>query len=220
MIQLTQTGTRVDLSTAELALCREEFDRRHWLQFPHFVEPELLELLLSRIKLESFTARTDEGIAAEEFLREDFTVALLHLMVNDRKLHEAVEQITHCGRIGCFTGRLYRLVPGAGHFDSWHDDLRDARLVALSVNLSREPYLGGDLQIRNRGSDQILQRVRNAELGQAVLFRLSPDLEHRVSPVEGQITRMAFAGWFRSHPDFQSRAKGSLASLREISIPG
>jgi hypothetical protein len=219
MIQLTPMGTCVSLSSAELAKLRHEFDCRHWVQFPQFIEPGLLDTLLSRMERGSFSERTDEGIASEACLDEgDVAVNSLILMANDGKLHNVVEQITGCGPIGCFTGRIYRLVPGAGHIDSWHDDLRDTRLVALSVNLSRQPYEGGDLQIRRKSSGERLEKVRNTSLGQAVLFRISPELEHRVAPVEGRNPRTAFAGWFRAQPNYESRVMERLSLLR-ASIP-
>jgi hypothetical protein len=214
MIQITRTGTVVDSTPAELSALRVEFHRRNFLQFTNFVEPQLLEFFLSRIEIAPFAVGTDEGIGSEDCMNDAVTAGSLVLLTNDRRLHEVIEQVTGCERIGSFQGRVYRMVPGAGHSDSWHDDLTDTRVAALSVNLSREPYSGGDLQIRRRSSGQILECIRNAELGQAVLFRLSRELEHCVAPVEGRLPRTAFAGWFKSQPDFQSVTKQRLSAIR------
>jgi hypothetical protein len=213
-IQMTRIGTIADHAPTELAALRAEFHRRNFLQFPNFIEPQLLEFFLSRIEVAPFALGTDEGIGSEDCMNDAVTAGLLVLLTNDRKLHEVVEQVTGCDRIGSFEGRVYRMVPGAGHSDSWHDDLVDTRVAALSVNLSREPYSGGDLQIRRRSSGQILECIRNAELGQAVLFRLSNELEHCVAPVEGRLPRTAFAGWFKAQPDFQSVTKQHLSAIR------
>jgi Rps23 Pro-64 3,4-dihydroxylase Tpa1-like proline 4-hydroxylase len=66
----------------------------------------------------------------------------------------------------------------------------------MSLNLSPEPFEGGALQIRETDSKKILFEIANTGLGNAVVFRVDPRLEHRVSPVAGKVPRTAFAGWF------------------------
>ena len=78
------------------------------------------------------------------------TLARLLLLVNDERMLDVVRSITGCGPIGHFDGRVYRLEPSSDHYDSWHDDLGDGRLVAMSINLGRQPYEGGALEIRDR----------------------------------------------------------------------
>ena len=95
------------------------------------------------------------------------------------------------------------MVPGAGHYDSWHTDASQARMVAMSVNLGTDPYRGGRLQIRDADTRRILHEVANVGDGDAVLFRISRQLAHRVTPVEGTVAKTALAGWFRAEPDYQ-----------------
>jgi hypothetical protein len=123
-------------------------------------------------------------------------------LMNDRRLFELVEEITGCGPIGSFTGRLYRMMPQRNDYASWHDDLAYHRLVAISINVSTGAYLGGILQIRNRESGVIISEVQNIQPGDAIVFRLSPDLEHRVTEVSGGVSRTAYSGWFCSQPVF------------------
>jgi hypothetical protein len=51
--------------------------------------------------------------------------------------------------------------------------------------------------------------VHNTALGDAIVFRLSDRLVHRVSDVTGPVAKTSFAGWFRSvlrfSDDFRSR---------------
>jgi hypothetical protein len=44
--------------------------------------------------------------------------------------------------------------------------------------------------------------IENPHLGDAVVFRIGPEFEHRICPVEGDVFRTAFAGWFYATPDF------------------
>jgi hypothetical protein len=137
----------------------------------------------------------------------------MHILLNGQAVFALVRQITGCSRIGCFQGRIYRCVPGSDHHDAWHDDLGNNRLVALTINLSPAPYAGGVLQIREALSKTMLQEVPNTVLGDGVLFRLDPSLEHRITELQSGPPKTAFAGWFHSQPDF-------LARLRSRSAPG
>ena len=79
----------------------------------------------------------------------------------------------------------------------------DNRLVALSVNLTSERYEGGELQIRDAASGEVTAEVGRTAVGDAVIFRIAERLRHRVSPVRGDVPRIAFAGWFKSAPSFR-----------------
>ena len=146
-------------------------------------------------------------------MRPNFTNSLLHFLINNQSLFDVMQKITGCAPIGCFEGRVYRVVPNSGHHDAWHSDMVDHRLVALSINLSEEVYSGGVLQIRGRNSKRILCEVANTGLGDAIIFRLAGHLEHRITEVEGTVAKTAFAGWFKSQPSFLSLLKGASASL-------
>jgi hypothetical protein len=127
--------------------------------------------------------------------------ALLLFLCNDVALFELVRAITGCDRIGAFGGRVYRMLPGAEHEGTWHDDLAEGRMVTLSINLGDAPYSGGVLEIRDRQSKRVLQRVANTGFGDAVIFRIGRELQHRVTAVEGSVPKTAYAGWFVSDPD-------------------
>lgn len=43
---------------------------------------------------------------------------------------------------------------------------------------------------------ELLQEVRNTGFGDALLFRISENLVHRVQGVTGEHPKIAFAGWF------------------------
>jgi hypothetical protein len=111
-----------------------------------------------------------------------------------------VETLTGCAPIARFSGRVYRMIPGPQHYDSWHSDSEEERLIGLSLNLSEEVFAGSIFQLRAVGSDRVLCEVANTGFGDAVLFRIAPDLLHRITPLEGAVPKTAYAGWFRSSP--------------------
>jgi len=189
---------------------RADFEARHYFRIPNFLAPELLDFVQSEIDRGEFYGRVHQNIGNDLCLRGNAAFGALLFLFNDETLFRIVREITGCPQIGCFDGRIYRVIPGEGHSDSWHDDRIDQRLVGMTVNLSKQEYAGGILQLRDVASGKI-EEVSNAGSGDAVIFRLSDTLEHRITALEGKAQKTAFAGWFRAEPDFLSLLKRRTA---------
>jgi hypothetical protein len=92
-------------------------------------------------------------------------------------------------------------------------------MVAMSINLSAKPYSGGVLEIRTRESGKVLHRTANTGPGDAILFRVAPGLQHRVTAVEGEVPRTAYAGWFIAGTDFALLRPETFAASESESDP-
>jgi hypothetical protein len=136
-------------------------------------------------------------------------------IANDPALFEVVQAITGCPRIGYFEGRVYRMVPGAGHESAWHTDLVNDRLVAMSVNLG-PPYQGAALEIRDTSSGET-RRMANTGPAETVLIRLAPGIEHRVTRLEGDSVKTAFVGFFVWAPE---RAQARASTPLHLALAG
>jgi hypothetical protein len=204
VIRITRLGARRSGSPDDRDRLREEFERRHCVRLPGLLDPDLLQAVQREVERAAFYERVHEGIGANRELCMAHGTAdgLLHVLLNAPELFRVIEEVTGCDPVGCFIGRVYRMVPGAGHHDAWHDDVGDRRLVAMSLNLSTATYSGGLLQLRDRESGRLLHEVANVGSGDAIVFRLAPHLQHRVSLVEGTVPKTAFAGWFKGAPQF------------------
>nr|MBI3614216.1 2OG-Fe(II) oxygenase [Nitrospirota bacterium] len=208
MIQLTRSSTICTHSPSELDDLRQLFDRQHCVRLPQLLEPSLLQFIQRQIEQTAFdefidvNAETGQPWGCEWRLRRGTTWGLLHLLANDPRLFQIIRQITGCAPIGCFSGRVYRVVPGHNHYDSWHDDCSDHRMIAMSINLSTEIYSGGVLQLRNVSSGEVIHEVANTGFGDAIIFRIDESLEHRLTDVAGTSAKTAFPGWFCSQPNF------------------
>ncbi len=215
MIQLTRCGLVFSGGAEDLKNLRMDFDQQHCVRLPQILGPDMLQLVQAQIDRGAFLERvyhasgTPTPVALS--LKGDPAYALLHFLVNDVRLFQIVQQISGCGPIGCLRGEVYRMVPGYGHLDSWHNDLSDNRMLTMAINLSTEIYCGGLLQIRETESGRIVYEVANTGFGDGILFRIGPHLEHRVTSVEGTAARTAFAGWFLPEPDYRSWYKKELA---------
>jgi hypothetical protein len=216
MIQLDRAGAGTataairPASDAELLALRAEFDERHAVVVPGLFGPDLLAEVQAELDRAPFEQRDYDGLAGELALDESVPlVARLLFLVNDPQLFRAVHAITGIGPLARFDGRVYRRVAMPEHYDNWHDDLHDPNhLVTMSVNLSRAPYGGGVLHLRRKGEDDPIATLHNTGPGDAILFRIAPELEHRVTSISGGV-KTALAGWFAATPPwpFPARAR-------------
>ena len=211
MIQLTTTGVRIARDDAWAAQ-QQEFAQRHCVVLEGFLGESILCHIPRMLEQGEFYLRDDfddkgQAIARELTMRRSEALPqMLFYFLNQPRLREAIAELTGCEKtIRTFTGRCFKHLPGVDHFDSWHGDVKDERLCALSINLSREPFEGGNLQIRSRRIREVFQTVGADRFGDACLFRIDDSLQHRILPVRGTAPRCRYAGWFR--------AQGSLSEM-------
>jgi hypothetical protein len=215
LLRLTASGLKATPSADDWAAAREQFAARHWLKLPGFLDDTLRARVLDLIDRAAFYERVHPNIGTELCVEPGALTGTLAFLMNDPGLFERIRDLTGCDPVGCFDGRIYRLVPGAGHYDSWHSDLGMTRMVALSLNLGREPFQGGALQIRRADSTEVLADVFNPTPGDAIIFRVHQDLRHRVEALTGTVPRTAWAGWFCQQPSYAElwarRRQGDLS---------
>jgi hypothetical protein len=202
---LTIRRHRLDLGVddAGIETLAARFASEHVLHLPRFLDRDLLATFDARLPAARFRTRVEDGIAIEDGLDDDALVGLLMMAMNDPALFEVIRRLTGCGRIGRFTGRVQRrgVSDGTRHYYPWHTDATEGRLVGMTVNLGREAFTGGTLQMRRVGTEAIVAEADNRTRGDAFLFRISPEFEHHVTPVISG-SRMVLAGWFRDAADF------------------
>jgi hypothetical protein len=210
LLRLTQERTVIAGTSADLLDAAASFRERGYIKLSSFLGPSLLASILDAVDSATFYEREHHGIGKELCATPGPVTGVLELLMNDPTLFDVVRQVAGCPAIGCFRGRLYRLAPSTGHYDSWHDDVGETRLLACAINLGRETFDGGELQIRRAGAAEILSEVHNTRAGDAVIFRVDPALQHRVTPVRGTTPRTAYAGWFCAEPSFRDELVRTL----------
>jgi len=211
MIRVGETATHRTGDAAEVAALRTRFRERHAVRLPGFLEPTFLAKLQSRLHAATFVPKSHDGIGHELVCWDSPAADALLFVLNDPGLFRLVTELTGVGPIGCFIGRIYRMTAAAAHHEAWHSDVGDHRLMALSVNLSEEPYRGGTTLLREQGRPETEQTLENTTPGDAVLFRIDPALEHCITDVEPGPPKTAWAGWFRSEPSFRDVLAGKSA---------
>ena len=205
VVQVGRSGIRTG-DPALRARVRAEFDDRHLVRLPAFLEPDLLERLAAQMERATWVERRHNGEDEHEWAADlkvdDAFSSTVMFLLNDSSLFEEIDALTGCGPFSCFVPNVYKVDPAEGHYDSWHDDVARGGRVALSINLGRTAYEGGALQVRRKQTTTILHEIRNSRFGDALLLRIAPDLEHYLTPVTGSVPRVAAAGWFQAAPSY------------------
>lgn len=206
ILQINRFDTVLKASEEDLTRIQAEFNEKHCVIFPKLLAPDLVQSVLRGIEQAEFNLTDNVNMIAKDIHipQEDPTNYLMNFLMNNETLSNTVQRVTGCSQFGMYLGRIYRMMPTHDHYDSWHDDLVFNRVAAMSINLTPEPYAGGTVQFRERKSGRIVNEVHNVGLGDAMIFRIAPYLEHRVTPVTGTVPRTAFAGWFESKPTYRT----------------
>src|SRR5262245_33726183 len=215
-LQLTRRGLVWDDSHAARLI--DEFQRFQSLVLPGFLEPALLERVQRGVQQAEFAEHHHE-LFVELSMRPHASLDLLLFLVNDEALFRLVERLAGSEQVRTFIGRVYRNMPSR-HSSIWHEDTLYDRKIGMSINLTEGCFEGGRFEIRDAASRRVLNSIANVGRGDAILFGISEKLEHRVTPVEGQIPKTAFAGWFCSAPDYFETLRSNLpGQLRASGSP-
>ena len=199
MLQLTRNGLVLH---GQLDVLRERFITNHCVVLEKLLEPALLEKLQRQIEQAPWRSTTYGNVGTELTLDDPVTVHILLFLLNRAEFLDAIRIITGCEEISDFHGRVYRLAAGPQSQLSWHTDIdpepQEQRHVGLSINLSTDVYGGGTFELRDRLTKAPLAQINNTGFGDALLFRVSNNLEHRVTEVVDKVAKTACAGWFRA----------------------
>jgi hypothetical protein len=193
--QITAHGA-TPAAAGTVASLQREFRAHCCARIRGLIEPGLLARLQAQVARASFVDRAHGAISTELCMARNACLGTLNFLANDPAVLRFVEDVTGCRRLTSFVGRVYRLEASRGHHDSWHADVAAGHEVGMSVNLGAEPFDGGVFEIRRVGTTQPLASHANVGPGDAILFSIAGDLEHRVTPMRGAATKTAFAGWF------------------------
>lgn len=202
-IQIQRSRLAISASPAEIEAMAEAFGQRHAMVFPQLIEPELLVQIQDAVERASFEPRHHHDIGEELCMAyESLALQMLLLLANRPQMLDLIQRITASPQLGQFSGRVYRFPPRPEFFEPWHDDATRGRQIGMSVNLGKEPYEGGEFELR--AGETTIFHVANTVPGNALLFRVRPGLQHRVTAMSGAVPKTALAGWFIEKANSQS----------------
>jgi 2OG-Fe(II) oxygenase superfamily len=206
MVQITQNNFIANDET-KIKPWQKEFEQEHCIVIPNLLDKKWVGKIMDSLEKAEFFENehlTDDNIvfANDQTIKgNNMALHQINFLLNNSSLFRTIEMITKSKGIQGFSGRIYRNMPEKEHHLDWHDDTEDKnRIIAISINLSRNKFAGGLFQIRDKATKKIFREVSCGNPGDAHIFRVSPQLQHRVLPTTGEFPRMAAAGWFINKP--------------------
>lgn len=190
--------TRLGSAGDEAALAAR-FASSRAIALPGFLAPELLQQLARLWQAAEFTPDNIGRVGRRTIETPARTSVALRFALGRRALFRWLEQLTGCRPLNGVTGAVVRMRQGEDEQLNWHDDAArkfQDRVLAVTINLGDAPYRGGDFEMRRRGQTALCCRHHHAAPGEALVFEVSPTLQHRVTPLIEGGPRTIFAGWF------------------------
>lgn len=194
-----------DPATTHFQGLRQEFAETGVITVKHFFPPQLYDKVcqaLAQAQFERSTYRVDhlgQQSLVDEMVTFDPWFDRLTLLLNSADLIGALRSLTRIPDLGRYSGRIYKMLPHSAQQLEWHSDHNHGKRLAISVNVSPRAFEGGELEYRHILS-QKTQRLHNTGPGDAVIFRIDGDHEHRVLPVSGTEPKCAVTGWYFDGP--------------------
>lgn len=198
--------TNIFINSNNIQYYQEEYAKTGSFLLSGFLHAGALNNILRKLKEVRFETKFEideqNKFGKTLFVPQNNPVLFIfQLLLNNIELFSVLQNITGCDNIGNFVGRIHRSEEGGQHGIEWHGDNSDNRLLAMTLGLDTCDYSGGKLQMRETGSEKIIREFGHINAGDAVIFKISPGLQHRLTVLEtGQ--RTVGVGWFRSEPDF------------------
>lgn len=220
LVKLTRRGTVVATRNPDAwAAHRQTFEQQHCVLLPQLLDPAVIAYALSTVAdkrglhthEDTSTKDGKAGTYARErrFGRDHPLNAMFYVLLNQRPFLQAVDEICGCGdKLRC-AGRYFEMHPPDG-FQDWHQDDCGARLLGIAINLSPQPFAGGQFQLRHMETKQIFATI-GGQLGDCHLFRIHPRLSHRTTRLEGTAPRCVYAGWITGEQAWEDDLPAGLA---------
>ena len=190
-VGLTQTEFAADEQEA-----REIFARFHALHFGRLLAPELQQTVLGLCATGRFEPGEKDAPGFREVEAPQRAGRVLNVALDRPPLLRWLERVTGCETLSSLEGRVSQTLHRPGDELYWHDDFVETqgRQLAIVINLSTEPFEGGEFALRRKGGDVLFEHCYR-ELGSAMIFKVDRALEHRVRPLTAGGPRRVFAGW-------------------------
>ncbi len=179
--------------------CAAQFAQGRAMLCRSAVAPGFLGRLLALCNGGHFVSDAVEGLGHREVEKPGRAGGALTLALKRAAMTRWLETVTACGPLADVDGRIVQTWPRPDDQLVWHDDLTERRRrLAITVNLSEEPYEGGLFELRDVRRGTVLFQHRHDAPGDVLIFEVMRGLEHRVLPLTSGGPRRVYTGWFFS----------------------
>jgi hypothetical protein len=174
-----------------------DFQTRQALVARDLIDPGLLATLIERCRAGRFIDDYVGGIGSRQVEAPQRVGRVLNLALSRPNFLSWVEQATGMRPLAKVEGRVVQLRANGADQLAWHNDMDGHhRMLGVTIDLSDAPFAGGAFELRETRTGKPLLRFDHDNPGTALIFTVSPALEHRVLPLTSGGPRRVFSGWF------------------------
>jgi hypothetical protein len=167
--------------------------------FSNVFEPDFAAKLVGRTSDANFVEDDVEHVGLRRVEQPQRIGKALSLLLHSTALLDWLESVTGVGPLNAVAGRLAETRCNGRDALDWHDDCNDkSRRLAVVINLSDQPFEGGQFLLRRKGESEPILTFDHGAVGSILIFAVRPDLEHCVTPVTRGGPRRVYAGWFQA----------------------
>jgi hypothetical protein len=197
LLRLLPTRTIFAESDADVARVGAAILHRQPVVLERFVDDQLLQLLAPIWSSASFVPSPVDRVGLRSVETPGHAGAALCLALARPEVLRIMGELSGGFALTGVAGAIAQFAAGADKRLDWHDDLVEPeRRLAITINLGAAAYGGGAFEFRDLASGAPPFRHVHATPGEALVFPIGPDLQHRVLPVTRGGPRTVFAGWF------------------------
>lgn len=185
----------------EIESLRAIYEREHVCVIPQLIEARfhpIIESFFNSVLMTEIIYEHPESIGRERRFANPKMTIFFDSIFKDPGFLKIMSELTGQTLID-YIARPFEILPGEEF--QWHGDASShIRSVGFSLNLSPEPYEGGEFEIRPKADHARTTTIRTMYLDLHVFKVDNVFYEHRVRMVKGTIPRRSFSGWFSRQP--------------------
>lgn len=183
---------------------REQYRQQGYLHLKNFFDPFLANHFQSYFRPENlddfFKAQYGKGFIAINYESSPEFIKEYNYLINQKNYIEFLENVTGCRPIGQMMGHAYVSDKNEKRGYGFHSDNDDNRHFLVSINITSQKYEGGVFTMRNSKTQETLFQIHNNDSYGLLIAPIADYLEHAVSDVTGDVTRITLLSWAMKQP--------------------
>lgn len=185
-------------------LLRQQYEQQGYLHLKNFFDPFLAEHFQNYFRPEKikdfFKAQYGQGYESIDYSFSPDFIKEYNYLINQKNYIEFLEAATGAGPVGQMKGHAYVSDQSEKRGYGFHSDNDGNRFFLASINISTAKYEGGIFTMRNSRTQEELFRIHNNDSFGLLIAPIADHLEHSVSSVTGETTRLTLLSWAMKQP--------------------
>lgn len=183
---------------------RQRYEQLGYLHLKNFFDSFLAEHFQGYFQPEKikdfFKAQYGQGYESIDYSFAPEFIKEYNYLINQTNYIEFLEAVTGASPVGQLKGHAYVSDQNEKRGYGFHSDNDGNRHFLASINISPERYEGGVFTMRNSQTKEELFQIHNNDSYGLLIAPIADHLEHSVSSVTGEATRLTLLSWAMKQP--------------------